>query len=62
MMLFLAHMTPPLIPTYWIVFAVGLALGAILGYRMGLGTRMGLGYRKSLEKMSPSKMDPSSES
>jgi len=35
-MLSLAHMTPPLVPTYWVVFAVGLVVGAIFGYRMGL--------------------------
>ena len=36
MMLTLAHMTPLLVPTYWAVFAAGIAVGALLGYRLGL--------------------------
>ena len=43
-MLSLAHMTPLLIPTYWAVFAAGVAAGTLLGYRLGL---LRLGLRKT---------------
>lgn len=32
----LAHVTPLLIPTYWAVFATGVVVGTLLGYRLAL--------------------------
>jgi|GEM_PF-5447971 len=36
MMFPLAHVTPLLIPTYWAVFATGVVVGTLLGYRLAL--------------------------
>jgi nucleoside recognition membrane protein YjiH len=53
MMLSLAHMTPLLFPSYWVVFAVGLAVGVFLGYRLGLSRQVEVSRQVKLAQTAP---------
>ena len=50
MILSLAHITPLLVPSFWVVFAAGLAVGVLIGYRIGLNRHMGLEKTESNPK------------